>query len=99
MEAGVKADRDGIRARVSIYTQVALCIVGMSLYFNAGKIKARNGARDHAVLWAALSLVVSLVVFWTGAVGSPGCSPRWRCLRASPWFALPSTVAATRAPP
>ena len=67
MEAGVKADRDGIRARVSIYTQVALCIVGMSLYFNAGKIEARNGARDHAVLWAALSLVVSLVVFWTGA--------------------------------
>lgn len=52
---------------MSVYTQVALCIVGMSLYFNAGKIEARSGAPDHAFLWAALSLVTSLVVFWAGA--------------------------------
>ncbi|MFT3669497.1 MAG: hypothetical protein QM795_13180 [Pseudoxanthomonas sp.] len=52
---------------MSVYTQVALCIVGMSLYFNAGKIEARNGAPDHALLWAALSLVTSLIVFWAGA--------------------------------
>lgn len=52
---------------MSIYAQVALCIVGMSLYFNAGKIEARGGGPDHAVLWAALSLLTSLVAFWAGA--------------------------------
>ena len=52
---------------MSVYTQVALCIVGMSLYFNAGRIEARNGASNYAVLWAALSLVTSLIAFWAGA--------------------------------
>lgn len=49
------------------YTKVALCILGMSLFFNAGKIEARGGAADHAVLWAALSLGVSLLAFRAGA--------------------------------
>ena len=49
------------------YTQIALCIVGMSLYFNAGKIEARGGAPDRSILWASLSLVTSLVAFWAGA--------------------------------
>lgn len=49
------------------YTKIALCIIGMSLFFNAGKIEARGGAADHSVLWAALSLLTSLLAFWTGA--------------------------------
>jgi hypothetical protein len=50
-----------------IYTKIAMCIVGMSLYFNAGKIEARSGAPDHSILWAALSLLTSIVALWAGA--------------------------------
>lgn len=49
------------------YFKVALCIIGMSIYYNAGKIDARNGEADHSVLWAALSLLTSFLVFWMSA--------------------------------
>lgn len=49
------------------YFKVALCIVGMSLYYNAGKIDARNGQADYSILWASLSLLVSVLAFWAGA--------------------------------
>ena len=49
------------------YEQIAMCIVGMSLYFNAGKLEARNGAADHSVPWAALSLLVSCLALLAGA--------------------------------
>ncbi len=49
------------------YTKVAMCIIGMSLYFNAGKIEARGGAADHSVLWASLSLLTSILALWLGA--------------------------------
>ncbi len=49
------------------YTQVAMCIIGMSLFFNAGKIEARGGAADHSVLWASLSLLTSVLALWAGA--------------------------------
>jgi hypothetical protein len=52
---------------MGVYTQIALCIVGMSLYFNAGKIEVRGGGADHAIFWASLSLAASLVVLWAGA--------------------------------
>ena len=52
---------------MSVYTQIAMCIIGMSLYFNAGKIEARGGASDHSILWSALSLVTSLIALWAGA--------------------------------
>lgn len=50
-----------------MYLQVASCIVGMSLFFNAGKLDARGGGKDHSILWAALSLVTSLLAFNAGA--------------------------------
>lgn len=50
-----------------MYTEIAMCIIGMSLYFNAGKFEARNGAADHSVLWAACSLLTSLAALWAGA--------------------------------
>lgn len=62
-----------------IYTKIALCIIGMSLFFNAGKIEARGGAADHAVLWAALSLGTSLLAFWAGAGWFFGSSRRLGC--------------------
>jgi hypothetical protein len=49
------------------YFKVALCIVGMSLYYNAGKIDARSDQTDHSLLWAALSLLTSVLVFWADA--------------------------------
>ena len=49
------------------YTEIALCIVGVALFFNAGKIEARTGAADHSVLWSALSLVVSVAAIALGA--------------------------------
>jgi hypothetical protein len=52
---------------MNVYAQIAMCIIGMSLYFNAGKIEARNGSADHSILWAALSLATSLLALWAGA--------------------------------
>ena len=49
------------------YIEVAMCIIAMSLYFNAGKFEARGGAADHSVLWASLSLLTSLGALWAGA--------------------------------
>jgi len=48
------------------YFEIALCIVGMSLYFNAGKMEVRGGAPDRSVLWGSVSLLVSISVFAAG---------------------------------
>ena len=44
-----------------------MCIIGMSLYFNAGKMEARSGAADHSILWSSLSLLTSVLAIWAGA--------------------------------
>ena len=49
------------------YFQIALCIVGASLFFNAGRIEANAGQANHSVLWAGLSLITSLLVLGVGA--------------------------------
>ncbi|HVF33735.1 MAG TPA: hypothetical protein VND91_00245 [Candidatus Saccharimonadia bacterium] len=54
------------------YTQIALCIVGVALFFNAGKLEARSGAADHSILWGALSLLVSVAALAFG-----GGWPAW----------------------
>jgi hypothetical protein len=50
-----------------IYTKIAMCIIGMSFYFNAGKMDARSGAADHSILWASLSLLTTILALWAGA--------------------------------
>ncbi|HWR95683.1 MAG TPA: hypothetical protein VN248_03030 [Arenimonas sp.] len=50
-----------------IYTKIAMCIIGMSFYFNAGKMEARSSAADHSILWASLSLLTSILALWAGA--------------------------------
>ena len=50
-----------------IYTKIAMSVIGMSFYFNAGKMEARSGAADHSVLWASLSLLTSILALWAGA--------------------------------
>lgn len=52
---------------MSPYSAIAMCIIGMSLYFNAGKLEARGGAADHSILWASLSLLTTLLALWAGA--------------------------------
>jgi hypothetical protein len=49
------------------YAEIAMCLIGMSLYFNAGKLEARGGGADHSVLWAVLSLATSVLALWAGA--------------------------------
>ena len=44
-----------------------MCIIGMSFYYNAGKIEARTGAADHSILWASLSLLTSVLALSAGA--------------------------------
>jgi len=46
------------------YAEIAMCILGMSFYFNAGKLESRSGATDHSVLWASLSLLTSILTIW-----------------------------------
>jgi len=50
-----------------IYTKITMCNVCMSFYYNAGKMEARGGAADHAILWASLSLLTSLLAIGAGA--------------------------------
>ena len=45
------------------YTQIALCILGMALFFNAGRMESQTGAADHSILWGALSLLASVAAF------------------------------------
>jgi len=49
------------------YVQIALCIVGASLFFNAGRIEANAGKADHSILWGGLSLITSVLAFTAGA--------------------------------
>lgn len=44
-----------------------MCIIGMSFFFNAGKMEARSGAADHSILWASISLLTSVLALWAGA--------------------------------
>lgn len=49
------------------YFEIGLCIVGASLYFNAGKLEANAGKADHSVLWASLSVLTSVLALAAGA--------------------------------
>lgn len=45
------------------YTAIGFTIVFAVLYYGAGEFEARNGARHNGILWAALSIGVSALVF------------------------------------
>ena len=49
------------------YTPIAMCVIGVLFYFNAGKLEARDGSADHSLLWSALSLLTSVVAISFGA--------------------------------
>ena len=49
------------------YFEIALCIIGASLFFNAGKLEANTGNADHSVLWAGLSILTSVLALAAGA--------------------------------
>ncbi|HET6913990.1 MAG TPA: hypothetical protein VFH71_11705 [Rhodanobacteraceae bacterium] len=52
---------------MAIEIAVVLTIAGMSAFFGAGEYEARDGGSNHRVLWAGLSLLISVLVLSMGA--------------------------------
>ncbi len=50
-----------------MYLQIGLCIVGASLFFNAGRLEANASQADYSILWGGLSLLTSVLAFAAGA--------------------------------
>ncbi|HEX6613858.1 MAG TPA: hypothetical protein VF022_08365 [Rhodanobacteraceae bacterium] len=46
---------------MTIEIEVILTIAGMSAFFGAGEYEARDGGANHRMLWAGLSLLVSVL--------------------------------------
>ena len=46
------------------YVPIALTIAGVIAFFNAGEYEARDGSANHAVLWAAMSLLISVLILF-----------------------------------
>jgi len=46
------------------YVAIGLTIAGVIAFFNAGEYEARDGSANHAVLWAMLSLLISVLVLF-----------------------------------
>ena len=44
------------------YAEIAVAIAAASLFYSAGEIGARDGGSNYAVLWAALSVLLSGVL-------------------------------------
>ncbi len=51
------------------YLPIALLIAGMVGFFNAGEWEARDGSPNHRILWATLSLLVSVLVLFVAGLG------------------------------
>ena len=51
------------------YIPIALTLAGMIAFYNAGEWEARDGSPDHGVLWAVLSLAVSMLVLFVAGAG------------------------------
>jgi hypothetical protein len=52
---------------MAIEIAVILTIAGMAAFFGAGEYEAREGAPNHRVLWAGLSLIISVLSLSLGA--------------------------------
>ena len=53
------------------YMEIAIAVVFASAFAKGGEMEARSGRRNHGLLWAALSLLVTalvVVVLGRGAV-------------------------------
>ncbi len=50
-----------------IEIEVILTIAGMSAFFGAGEYESRDGGANHRMLWACLSLLVSVLTLYLGA--------------------------------
>ena len=52
-----------------IEIEIILTIAGMSAFFGAGEYEARDGSANHRMLWACLSLLVSVFTLGLGLLG------------------------------
>ena len=50
------------------YIAIGLTIAGVIAFFNAGEWEARDGSANHAVLWAMLSLLASVLVLFVAGL-------------------------------
>lgn len=50
-----------------IEIEVILTIAGVSAFFGAGEYEARDGGANHRMLWACLSLLVSVLTLSLGS--------------------------------
>ena len=51
------------------YVAIALTIAGVIAFCNAGVHEARDGSANHGILWAAISLLLSIVVLFVAGLG------------------------------
>ncbi|MEO7477990.1 MAG: hypothetical protein ABIT64_02020 [Lysobacteraceae bacterium] len=51
------------------YFAIALTIVGVIGFYNAGEYESRDGSPNHGILWATLSLLLSVVVLFVAGFG------------------------------
>ena len=52
---------------MAIEIAVILTIAGMAAFFGAGEYEARDGGVNHRMLWAGLSLLVSVLALSLGS--------------------------------
>mgnify|MGYP001549657591 FL=1 len=51
------------------YIAIALTIAGVIAFYNAGEYDARDGGPNHGILWAAISLLLSIVALFVAGLG------------------------------
>ena len=51
---------------MGVTIEAILTIAGMSVFFGAGEYEARDGGANHRMLWAGLSLLVSVLALSVG---------------------------------
>ena len=51
------------------YVAVALTLAGMIVFYNAGEWEAGDGSPNHGLLWAVLSLGVSVLALFVAGAG------------------------------
>jgi uncharacterized membrane protein YoaK (UPF0700 family) len=44
------------------YTEIAITVAAAALFLSAGEMGARDGSSNHGFLWAALSVLLSVIM-------------------------------------
>lgn len=66
------------------YIAIALALAGVIGFYRAGEWEARDGSPNRGVLWATLSLLVSVLTLFVAGAGWV----LWLCAQAGLFFAI-----------